>query len=88
MGRFELKNVRECEDGFTHAELVVNDEKPVFVAVYGTLMEGENNAHWAGNSKRTTVTIKGDLFDTGWGSRRSFRRRKSAIRQTTSSARN
>ena len=67
MGRFELKNVRDCEDGFTHAELVVNDAKPVFVAVYGTLMAGEHNAHWAGNAKRTTVTIKGDLFDTGWG---------------------
>ena len=67
MDRFELKNVRECEDGFTHAELAVNDAKPVFVAVYGTLMAGEHNAHWAGNAKRTTVTIKGDLFDTGWG---------------------
>ena len=67
MGRFELKNVRECEDGRMHAELVVNDAKPVFVVVYGTLMAGERNAHWAGNAKRMPATIKGELFDTGWG---------------------
>ena len=38
------------------------------VAVYGTLLAGERNAHWAQNAlSRTPCTLRGTLYDTGFG---------------------
>lgn len=38
------------------------------VAVYGTLLAGERNAHWAeGAFSRTPCTLRGTLYDTGFG---------------------
>ena len=42
-------------------------KEPTYVVVYGTLLEGEKNAHWAGDAKRIPTTIKGKLWDTGYG---------------------
>jgi gamma-glutamylcyclotransferase (GGCT)/AIG2-like uncharacterized protein YtfP len=43
-------------------------EKPIRVAVYGTLMTGERNEHWGGDARsRVPCTIRGVLYDTGWG---------------------
>ena len=43
-------------------------EALIKVAVYGTLMSGERNEHWAANARsRVPCTIKGWLYDTGWG---------------------
>ena len=38
------------------------------VAVYGTLLAGERNEHWAtGAFSRVPCVIWGTLYDTGWG---------------------
>jgi len=38
------------------------------LAVYGTLMKGEHNEHWGADAKkRVPCTIRGVLYDTGWG---------------------
>lgn len=38
------------------------------VAVYGTLMAGERNAHWAADAlDRRPCTLRGTLYDTGRG---------------------
>lgn len=42
-------------------------KEPTYVVVYGTLLEGESNARWAGDAKRIPTTIKGTLWDTGCG---------------------
>jgi len=40
----------------------------VKVAVYGTLMDGERNAHWRdGIPTLVEATVEGALFDTGYG---------------------
>ena len=43
-------------------------EKLIRLAVYGTLMKGEHNEHWGADAKkRVPCTIRGVLYDTGWG---------------------
>jgi gamma-glutamylcyclotransferase (GGCT)/AIG2-like uncharacterized protein YtfP len=43
-------------------------EKLIRVAVYGTLMTGQRNEHWGANARRrVSCTIRGVLYDTGWG---------------------
>ena len=43
-------------------------EKLIRVAVYGTLMTGERNEHWGADARRRVpCTIRGVLYDTGWG---------------------
>ena len=43
-------------------------EKLIRVAVYGTLMKGERNEHWGAEARRRVpCTIRGVLYDTGWG---------------------
>jgi gamma-glutamylcyclotransferase (GGCT)/AIG2-like uncharacterized protein YtfP len=43
-------------------------EKLIRVAVYGTLMTGERNEHWGADARsRVPCTIRGVLYDTGWG---------------------
>jgi gamma-glutamylcyclotransferase (GGCT)/AIG2-like uncharacterized protein YtfP len=43
-------------------------EKLIRVAVYGTLMKGERNEHWGADARRRVpCTIRGVLYDTGWG---------------------
>ena len=37
------------------------------VFVYGTLIAGEANAHWAGNARRQKAWTTGTIYDTGWG---------------------
>lgn len=37
------------------------------VFVYGTLLKGERNAHWAGNAPRKSASVSGLLYDTGFG---------------------
>ena len=38
------------------------------VAVYGTLMTGERNEHWAADAlDRRPCVLRGTLYDTGWG---------------------
>lgn len=38
------------------------------VAVYGTLMAGERNEHWAADAlERKPCVLKGTLYDTGYG---------------------
>ena len=37
------------------------------VFVYGTLLTGERNAHWAKNAKRRPATTRGTIYDTGYG---------------------
>lgn len=38
------------------------------VAVYGTLLSGERNEHWAaGALSRVPCVIRGVLYNTGWG---------------------
>ena len=42
-------------------------EKNELVAVYGTLLEGERNAHWgSGALSRRRATLRGILYDTGY----------------------
>ena len=41
------------------------EEHKVFV--YGTLIAGECNAHWAGNARRQKAWTTGTIHDTGWG---------------------
>ena len=41
------------------------EEHKVFV--YGTLIAGEANAHWAGNARRQKAWTTGTIYDTGWG---------------------
>ena len=43
-------------------------EKNELVAVYGTLLEGERNAHWGkGALSRRKASVRGVLYDTGYG---------------------
>ena len=43
-------------------------EKLIRLAVYGTLMTGERNEHWGADARRRVpCTIRGVLYDTGWG---------------------
>lgn len=43
-------------------------EKLIRLAVYGTLMKGERNEHWGADARRRVpCTIRGVLYDTGWG---------------------
>ncbi len=43
-------------------------EPTVLVAVYGTLRTGEKNQHFVKNAVSVrNCTIKGTLYDTGWG---------------------
>ena len=43
-------------------------EKLIRLAAYGTLMKGERNEHWGADArKRVPCTIRGVLYDTGWG---------------------
>ena len=37
------------------------------VFVYGTLLTGEHNAHWAVGARRQRATAVGTIYDTGWG---------------------
>lgn len=37
------------------------------VFVYGTLLRGESNAHWAKDARRENAIAFGTLYDTGWG---------------------
>ena len=37
------------------------------VFVYGTLLSGERNAHWAKDARRTPAWTQGSLYDTGCG---------------------
>ena len=41
------------------------DEHRVFV--YGTLLTGEGNAHWARGARRTPAWTTGTIYDTGFG---------------------
>ena len=41
------------------------EEHKVFV--YGTLLRGEHNAHWAGGARRTPAWTHGTIYDTGFG---------------------
>ena len=44
--------------------------EPVRVAVYGTLMRGERNEHWAREAGARVLgegTVRGRLYDTGYG---------------------
>ena len=44
------------------------NEKLIRVAVYGTLMKGQRNEHWGADARRRVpCTIRGVLYDTGWG---------------------
>lgn len=54
---------RRCEKalGITKGE----SEHKVFV--YGTLISGERNAHWAGNARRQKAWTLGTIHDTGYG---------------------
>ena len=48
----------------------VTGKRTVRVAVYGTLMQGERNAHWADEAGARVLgegTVLGWLWDTGWG---------------------
>jgi len=43
-------------------------EKLIRLAVYGTLMKGERNEHWGADARsRVPCSIRGVLYDTGWG---------------------
>ena len=42
-----------------------DEEHKVFV--YGTLISGERNAHWAGNARRQKAWTTGTSHDTGYG---------------------
>jgi len=43
-------------------------EKLIRLVVYGTLMKGERNEHWGADARsRVPCTIRGVLYDTGWG---------------------
>lgn len=43
-------------------------QKNELVAVYGTLLEGEHNAHWGkGAFSRRKASVRGVLYDTGYG---------------------
>lgn len=43
-------------------------EKLIRLAVYGTLMTGERNERWGADARRRVpCTIRGVLYDTGWG---------------------
>ena len=37
------------------------------VFVYGTLLTGEGNAHWAKGARRHPAWTHGTIYDTGWG---------------------
>ncbi len=41
------------------------EEHKVFV--YGTLLSGEGNAHWARGARRTPAWTRGTIYDTGFG---------------------
>jgi len=44
------------------------NEKAYKIAVYGTLMAGQRNEHWGADARsRVPCTIRGVLYDTGWG---------------------
>jgi len=43
-------------------------EKLIRLAVYGTLMTGQRNEHWGADARsRVPCSIRGVLYDTGWG---------------------
>ncbi|OQC12902.1 MAG: AIG2-like family protein [Lentisphaerae bacterium ADurb.Bin082] len=43
-------------------------KKLIRLAVYGTLMTGERNERWGADARRRVpCTIRGVLYDTGWG---------------------
>lgn len=46
---------------------IVTHENEHKVFVYGTLLSGERNAHWARDARRTPARATGTLYDTGYG---------------------
>ena len=52
---------RRCEKALGLAR--PDEEHKVFV--YGTLISGERNAHWAGNARRQKAWTLGTIYDTG-----------------------
>ena len=46
---------------------IVQPENEHRVFVYGTLLTGEGNAHWARGARRTPAWATGTIYDTGYG---------------------
>lgn len=55
---------QQAEEAARRAATAPKTEK---VFVYGTLIKGEPNAHWAGDAKREAASVKGCVYDTRWG---------------------
>ena len=67
-GKAAQKPADEREAAPAHKD--AGDGGRVLVAVYGTLMRGERNEHWAREAGAKVVgegTVLGWLWDTGWG---------------------
>lgn len=54
---------RRCEKALG----IAKPEREHKVFVYGTLIAGERNAHWAGNARRQKAWTLGTIHDTGYG---------------------
>ena len=52
---------RRCEKALG----IAKPEREHKVFVYGTLIAGERNAHWAGNARRQKAWTTGTIYDTG-----------------------
>ena len=52
---------RRCEKALG----IASPETQHKVFVYGTLISGEANAHWAGNARRQKAWTTGTIYDTG-----------------------
>ena len=52
---------RRCEKALG----IASPETQHKVFVYGTLIAGEGNAHWAGNARRQKAWTLGTIYDTG-----------------------
>lgn len=62
--RYLPKDTRErCEKALG----IAKGERTHRVFVYGTLIAGEHNAHWASGARRVGARAVGRIFDTGYG---------------------